>query len=73
MSKPPGPRLTHAAEAGFPLPPIINAASELDDNNERIRAQGIIKNHLSRSEQAQSQDAITLIVPMANQHVSTPG
>jgi hypothetical protein len=32
----------------------MSAASELDDNNERIRAQGIIKNHLSRGEQAQS-------------------
>jgi hypothetical protein len=28
----------------------MSAASELDDNNERIRAQGIIKNHLSRAE-----------------------
>jgi hypothetical protein len=42
LSKPADPTLTHAAEAGFPLPPIMSAARELDDNSERTRDQGII-------------------------------
>jgi hypothetical protein len=42
LSKPVGPTALHMAWAGFPLPPIMSAARELDDNSERIRAQGII-------------------------------
>jgi hypothetical protein len=49
LSKLPDPTLTHAAEAGFPLPPIISAARELEDNSERSRVQGIIdESHFSR-------------------------
>jgi hypothetical protein len=54
LLKPVAPARSHAAWAAFPPPPIMSAASELDDNNERTRAQGIIKNHLSRGEQVQS-------------------
>ncbi len=42
LSNPVDPAETHWAKAGFPLPPIMSAARELDDNSERIRAQGII-------------------------------
>ncbi|WP_426616343.1 hypothetical protein [Bradyrhizobium sp. McL0616] len=42
MSKPVGPAALHAARAGFPLPPIMSAATEVEDNSDRNRAQGII-------------------------------